>query len=265
MSESRYVFDNAAEQQTRERFAALPRLYDPGTVRHLRALGVAEGWRCLEVGAGGGSIARWLAGAVGTTGSVLATDLDVRALAALAGSNLEVRRHDIVQDPLYETFDLIHARLVLEHLPEREAVLEKLVAAVKPGGWLLVEDVDYISGVPVGQVGAAEHQRTQSVRLREFARRGVDSYFGRHLPERLRAHGLTSVGNDGRVWVMEAGSAGANWFKLSLAHLRSQLVGPDLLTDAEVDEMLRLFDTPGFAAFSPIIVGAWGQKPRREG
>ncbi len=61
MSESRYVFDNAAEQETRARFAALPRLYDPGTVRHLEALEVADGWRCLEVGASAGSIARWQA------------------------------------------------------------------------------------------------------------------------------------------------------------------------------------------------------------
>lgn len=252
-----YVFDAASQA----RIQAAEQLLDEGTIRLLVALGVGAGWRCLEVGAGGGSIARWLAGAVGPTARVVATDIDTRALAAAAGSSLEVRQHDIVRDPLEEAFDLIHARLLLEHLPEREAVLAKLVAALKPGGWLLIEDVDYVSGVPIGQVGAAEHQRTQSVRLQEFARRGVDSYFGRHLPERLRAHGLVSVGNEGRVWVMEAGSAGALWFKLSLAHLRSQLVGPDLLDDAEVDEMLRLFDEPGFAAFSPIIVGAWGKKP----
>jgi hypothetical protein len=85
MIESRYVFDNAAEEQTRERFATLPRLYDPGTIRHLEALGVGAGWRCLEVGAGGGSVARWLAERVGPIGRVLATDIYVGSEHLLLG------------------------------------------------------------------------------------------------------------------------------------------------------------------------------------
>ena len=74
-----YVLDNA-DEQTSARFAALPRLYDPGTIRHLEQLGVGPGWRCLEVGGGGGSIAAWLSDRVGPTGHVLATDLDPRFL-----------------------------------------------------------------------------------------------------------------------------------------------------------------------------------------
>lgn len=70
-----------------------------------------------------------------------------------------------------------------------------------------------------------------------------------------------NVGNEGRVWVMEGGSAGARWFKLSLAHLRGQLVGDGKLSDAEIDTMLGTFDAPEFAAYSPVIMAAWGQKP----
>jgi hypothetical protein len=97
MGEGCYVLDNAAE--ARARFEALPRIYDPGTFRHLAALGVGEGWRCLEVGAGGGSVARWLADRVGPVGHVLATDIDTRFLDALAGPTLEVRRHDVTAHP----------------------------------------------------------------------------------------------------------------------------------------------------------------------
>jgi SAM-dependent methyltransferase len=253
---SRYVFN----ADPRARIQAAEDLLDDGSIRLLSSLGVRQGWRCLEVGAGGGSIARWLAEAVGPTGYVVATDVDTRALELPMQPNVEKRGHDIVHDSLEDGFDLIHVRLVLEHLPEREAVLDKLVAALRDGGWLLVEDVDYVSGVPISELGGAGHEHTQSVRLREFARLGVDPYFGRHLPGRLRTHGLSRVGNEGRVWVMEGGSPGARWFKHSLAHLRGQLVGPGKLTDAEIDEMLAVFDDPGFAAFSPIIVGAWGQK-----
>lgn len=258
---SNYVF----KADPRSRIQAAEDLLDEGSIRLLSSLGVTEGWRCLEVGAGGGSIARWLAEAVGPTGHVVATDVDTRALELPDQPNVERRQHDIVRDPLEDGFELIHARLVLEHLPERESVLDKLVAALDPGGWLLIEDVDYVSGIPISDLGGTEHEHTQSVRLREFAGLGVDPYFGRHLPERLRAHGLSHISNEGRVWVMEGGSAGARWFKLSMAHLRGQLVGPGKLTDAEVDRMLGIFDDARFAAFSPIIVGAWGQKPWSSG
>jgi 2-polyprenyl-3-methyl-5-hydroxy-6-metoxy-1,4-benzoquinol methylase len=94
------------------------------------------------VGAGGGSIAEWLAGQVGPDGRVLATDIDTRFLEQLSHKkNVEVRRHDIVSDSLPErAFDLVHARLVLLHLPERDRVLGRMAAALKPGGWLLTEE-----------------------------------------------------------------------------------------------------------------------------
>src|SRR5262245_60645354 len=89
------------------RLRALEAALDSGTIRFLEALGTCEGWRCLEVGAGAGSIAAWLCQRVGATGHVLATDLDTRFLDALDAPNLEVRRHDITTDELPEgAFDL---------------------------------------------------------------------------------------------------------------------------------------------------------------
>jgi SAM-dependent methyltransferase len=256
-SELQYVFSS----DPRARLQAAEDLCDEGTIRVLTKLGVADGWRCLEAGAGGGSIARWLAEAVGPSGYVVATDVDIRALNSATAPNLEVREHDLVKEALEEgAYDLVHARLLLEHLAERELALAKLVRALRPGGWLVVEDVDYVSGIPVSALGAAEHERTQSVRLQHFTRFGVDPYLGRRLPGQLRAHGLVQVGNEGRVWVMEGGSPGARWFKISLAHLRSQLAGPNLLTDAEIDRMLELFDEPEWAAYSPIVLAVWGQR-----
>jgi ubiquinone/menaquinone biosynthesis C-methylase UbiE len=134
VSDTRYVFDNA-HGETRERFPALSDLYDEETIRCLQALGVVAGSQCLEVAAGGGSIARWLASQVGTDGRVLATDLDTRFLESLDDPALEVRRHDIAREHLPDSaFDLVHARLILVHLPERELALAKMVGALKPGG-----------------------------------------------------------------------------------------------------------------------------------
>jgi SAM-dependent methyltransferase len=254
-----YVF----EQDEYDRIHAAEDLCDAGTKRLIEQFGIGAGATCLEAGAGGGSIAQWLCGLVGATGRVVATDLDVRALGELAGDNLEVRCHNIVSDELEEeAYDLVHARLFLEHLPERDAVLEKLVRALRPGGWIVLESVDYGAAVPVSELGAAEHAHSQAIRLEEFTKLGLNLYLGRELPARLRALGLVEVGNEGRVFVMEGGSPGARWFRLSLAHLRGRLVGPGLLSDAEVDRMLELFDDPEWAAYSPIILGAWGRRPR---
>lgn len=146
--QSRYLLDNATREAP-ARFAALSALFDPGTIRHLQGRGVGPGWYCLEVGGGSGSIATWLADRVGATGRVLATDIDPRFLESLNLPNLEVRRHDIAADPLPETaFDLVHARLVLMHLSEREKAMARMISALKPGGWLIDEEFDCFSLLP---------------------------------------------------------------------------------------------------------------------
>src|SRR5215213_8379777 len=142
---TQYVFDNA-KQQAAQRFNALAELYDPITTRHLDAIGVEEGWHCLEIGGGSGTIATWLAHRVTPSGRVLVTDIDPRHLTAVGElrlPNLEVQRHDIAVDPLPErAFELIHERLVLIHVRDRAAALHTMVQALKPGGWLVVEDFD---------------------------------------------------------------------------------------------------------------------------
>src|SRR5215469_1648889 len=132
-----YLLANSG-RETGSRFAALSDLFDSVTIHHLQKCGVKCGWHCLEVGAGGGSIARWLADRVGRTGRVLATDIDIRFLEPLKSPNLEVLRHNIALDSLPQgVFDLVHARLVLLHLPQRENALEHMISGLKPGGWIV--------------------------------------------------------------------------------------------------------------------------------
>ena len=127
--EQAYAFGNAVPAQL-ERLRTLEALFDPGTFANLEALGPATGWRCLEIGAGGGSVARRLCARAGPTGSVLATDLDPRFLEGLSAPNLEVRIHDVLADELpADEFDLIHLRMVLMWLPRPDVALERLVTA----------------------------------------------------------------------------------------------------------------------------------------
>ena len=108
-----------------ERLCLLETIFDPAS-RRVRSM-VQPGWRCLEIGAGRGSMAVWLAQQVGEKGRVVATDIDVTYLERLNLPNLEVRRHNILEDPI-ETlslglFDMVSLRLVLFWLVGRKAVL----------------------------------------------------------------------------------------------------------------------------------------------
>ena len=135
-----------------ERLDLLEQIYDP--ISRLRRGLVQPGWRCLEVGAGRGSMAAWLADQVGATGHVVATDVDTRYLSRLELPNLEVIEHNILEDPIDVlrpgSFDLVCSRLMLFHLKGRqEQAIRQMAACLRPGGWLLDEDADWGTATPV--------------------------------------------------------------------------------------------------------------------
>lgn len=248
-----YVFDNAADQ-TRTRFDALEQIFDEGTIRHIAARGIGEGCTCLEIGAGGGSIAAWLAQRVGPTGRILATDVDTRFLEMLCVPNLEVRRHSVAVDPLpVAAFDLVHARLVLMHLRERTTVLQRIIAALKPGGWLVVEDFE------AGPSGAAM-SKTQAAMRHVMELEGVDLQYGRALPDQLCAIGLDDVDTEGRTFQWRGGSRGAAMVRANCEQLRDAILNTGLVTAREFDDDVARLGNPTFAMPSPILWAAWGRR-----
>ncbi|MGH9383806.1 MAG: class I SAM-dependent methyltransferase [Vicinamibacterales bacterium] len=145
-----YFGAHADHEAEGARLRLFEQLLDPLTLRRLERLGVAPGWRCLLVAAGRGSIARRLIELVGPTGHIVATDRDVRFLREAKLPAVEIREHDILRDPL-ETgqFDLVHCRCLLMHVSEPNRVLERMTAALKPGGWLFAEEPDDTGAGPV--------------------------------------------------------------------------------------------------------------------
>ena len=261
-STSAYLLDNA-RRETSKRFEALSALYDGDTIRHLENRGVSEGWSCLEVGGGGGSIAAWLAKRVGSTGRVLVTDVDPRYLEFLRAQNVEVQRHNIVVDPLPEgAFDLIHARLVLMHVPEREQVLASLVAALKPGGWLVDEEYDSASLLPDPIANPSEvFLETQRGLMRLFDDRGVGRRWGRLLFGRLRALGLVEVDAEARISTWHCGSTGALMMRANFEQLREVLIDGGYISGQDFDRDIARLDDPSFMMPSPILWTAWGRRP----
>lgn len=263
MTESPYLLDNRKDEAA-DRFEALAALYDPMTAGHFDTLGVGAGWRCLEIGAGGGSIVRHLADRVGPSGRVLATDIEPRFLDPLADlDNVDVARHDAVVDPLPEAeFDLIHARLVLIHIPERLAVLRRLVAALRPGGWLLIEDADAVISSDVCLDPQTDDERLAN-RLRHglmqmLETRGISLDFARSLPRLLRTEGLVDVAGDAflpyapMVRVLE---------RANVLQLQAEFVDHGIATKDELERYLTLLDDPEFLPAGPFVMSAWGRRP----
>jgi SAM-dependent methyltransferase len=264
MGDDEYLFDNRAEQAG-DRFDALGALFDPVTRARLERVGVTSGWRCLDVGAGGGSVARWLADRVGPTGEVVATDLDVRWIEDhLRGPNIEIRQHDVTADPLEpDGFDLIHERLVLVHLATREAVLDKLIGALRPGGWLVVEDFDTAHSIramdPQADDEALGTRLMDGIRTL-LSRRGADPDLGHKLHQMLGSHGLVEVGGDA-YQAHDLGHVTRHLRRANLVQVADDLVAGDIATRPEIDAYLELLASGDVPAPTPVLVGAWGRRP----
>jgi SAM-dependent methyltransferase len=257
-----YLLDNAGREAP-ARFDALSAIYDHDSICHLQNLGVSEGWQCLEVGGGGGSITAWLADHVGSTGHVLVTDIDPHFLQSLSTKNVEVRKHNIVTDQVQEAaFDLIHARLVLIHLPEREQVLARLAAALKPGGWLVDEDFDSASLLPDSTVNPGQvFLETQKAVMRVLQNSGVERRWGRLLFGKMRALGLVDVSAEARMSMWHRGSPGVTLMRANFEQLRGALIEGHHVTEQQFDDDLARLNDPDFMTPSPIMWTAWGRRP----
>ena len=196
LSGPRYVTANAESGPERARLEVLQQLNDAATLRRIDAIGIETGWRCVEIGAGAGSIARALAERAGPQGLVVAADRDPRFLDDFAGPGREVTTHDIMDGPVSPGgFDFAHCRAVLAHVGDIETAVRHVVQSVRPGGWILCEEPDY------GSMEACDPQHRHARDLaafRSLMTQGgrVDGYAGRNVFGALRAQGLGEVEAD---------------------------------------------------------------------
>ena len=264
MSRERYLLSNDAPEAM-DRFTAFTTLFDPATFRHLDGLGLAPGWRCWEVGAGGTSVVDPLSARVGAAGHVLATDINLSWAAGTAGaSNVELLEHDVATGPPPDgPFDLVHARLVLVHVPERDRALATMAAALRPGGVLLVEDADPALQ-PLSCLEEIGPPQELANRIRRgfrqlLAERGVDLAYGRTLPRRLRTAGLVQVAADAAFPVSDPACNALETATINL--IRDQLLDHGIATEDEIARHLANVAAGTLDLAQPPMISCWGRRP----
>ncbi|MFG2577152.1 class I SAM-dependent methyltransferase [Streptomyces sp. NPDC048481] len=233
--------------------------YDDITMARLRALGAGPGWRCLDVGAGTGTVSRRLLEEAGVA-NVLAVDRDTRFLDARPTPGLDVLEADITEPASVPgRFSLVHARFVLMHLPARDRVLGTLAELVAPGGLLVLSDaVDLTSGLTPGTpYSTAMRAMWQGLR----ATIGTDVSWVPSYPRLLRGAGLVSVAAEIHVPPLTPGSPLSRFWADTWERGRTAMTSTGLLDDAGVDAAIRYLDSEDCAALSAGMLTAWGRRP----
>jgi SAM-dependent methyltransferase len=259
--------DHVADDEL-TRLRLIEHFSDPSTFRQLDAIGVTEGARCLEVGAGAGSVARWLSQRVGPAGKVVAADLDVRFLSDISAQNVEVRRCDITRDPIEpSSYDLVHARSVLTHLRDPVAVLQRMTAALRPGGWLMIEDVDNgtVEAADPTHPLAAAFDLCAQARIQFLLAGGVmDLRYGRTLPVHVEALKLADMGNEAVALVGRGRSPMSQLMIQSFQPIDDAMVANGFIGKPTFPDARGAFEDPSFLYRGGLIVAVWGRKPSRD-
>ena len=257
---TQYLLDPAWYAE-RERLNSLTQLYDPGTMALIERLDLPPGARCAEVGAGTGSVAELLARHVGPGGQVLAVDTDTRFLDPLADATITVACQDVTVTPLPPgQFDLIHARLLLEHLPQRDDVLTSLAGALAPGGWLLVEDLDWATAEVIDPPSSVYTRVTGA--CREFMRsRGYDPEYARRLPRCLAAASLADVGAQAVAVSVRADAVrGIPPWELLVAQLAPGLLAGGWIDKTDLGAFTAICRESDSVIFAPLMISSWARR-----
>jgi SAM-dependent methyltransferase len=232
-------------------------------------VGIGAGARILDVGCGGGDVTFELARRAGPGGSVLGLDIDETKLALAqedatgeALSNVEFRRLDITGLEEKNAYDVVYARFLLSHLPDAASALKRLSSALRPGGILILEDVDH-SGC-FCEPGSLAYRHYERLYRLLAERRGVDADIGPRLPRLLIDAGLTGVElNIVQPAAIEGESKLA--VPITLENIAPAILAEKLMPAEELDATIRELralarDKTTLMAF-PRIIQSWGTRP----
>jgi SAM-dependent methyltransferase len=254
-----YILDDASALEY-QRLDLMSKILDPWTQGYLATLGVGSGWRCLELGGGNGSIAEWLCDTVGTSGGVTAIDINPMLLELIPAQNLTVQGMDVRTGELPENaYDLVSCRALLHQISDHApAVLARMAASLKPGGWLLVQEPDFHLAPTTEPEAWAKTWKA----MIEWGRdNGVDWLIGRKLPGMVDTLGLGRARAKTDVQNIRGGDRGALYFRLFFDEVRDRVLGSGLLEAATLKAASALLEDPSYWTQCWMMTGVWARKP----
>jgi len=233
----------------------------------LADVGISMGSICLDVGCGGGDVTFELARAVGPTGRAVGVDLDeiklgiARQEAAQHGfSNITFEARDVTGWEPGEQFDVIYARFLLTHLRDPAALVAALRQKLRPGGVIIVEDIDYRGHFAEPHCGALT--RAVEFYTKLVQARGSDPHIGPRLPRLLRESGLEDVQ---MKLFHPAAFRGAikRLICVTLESIADAVLADGLATEQElqetIEELYSFAHDPHTVLGGPRIFQAWGR------
>ena len=252
----------------RERLRMLARVMQPGTNELFARVGVQPGWSCLDIGSGGGDVTMELATCVGQSGHVLGIDSDQTVVAIAQGeaaarqlTNVTFAHCAAESLEVDNAFDLIYCRFLLTHLPDPADVVEKMMRALKPGGCLVVEDIDFTGHFCYP--ASAAFRRYIDLYDCIVRQRGGDPKIGPRLPSLLLDVNYTDVNVH-----IEQPTALQGETKLiaplTWECIAEELIGANLATPSEIQtvaqELYAFARDPHTLMSLPRIVQTWGYR-----
>jgi ubiquinone/menaquinone biosynthesis C-methylase UbiE len=263
-----YIASNSDLEEERERLRLFEQTWDSTTIRHLGTMRLSSGSRCLNVGAGYGSITAWLAERVGTAGKVVATDLRTE-LHRTVNHPVEIRRHDILHDELESNFyDLVCCRVLLQHVPDPELALSNMFRAVKAGGWILVEEFDSNSVQMVDRNGPYSDVFTnygrETMKLFSEKTHMLDPILARRLRSMFEKLPLRDVTIEGNSFIVRGGEPWARNIKMTYQagwnQVKNILSAEAIKLRESWIEVNKALEDPSFYFVSGTLFAAWGRK-----
>lgn len=185
-----YIFEHQSEEREFRRLQLLEAANDPTTIAMLKEMEIQSGWECLELGAGAGSILRWLGERVGPSGLAVGIDKKTSYLRDFTSAPFQICTGSFLEVPLAHSFDLIHGRYILIHNKSDEEILRKMFSLLKPGGWALFEEPDFTSATLMDREAENSQVRVNRAICQMFVNAGLEPAYALGLPRKLEQLGF---------------------------------------------------------------------------
>lgn len=237
---SAYIFDSNTEQREFRRLQLIESANDPTTMELLEKTGIQEGWHCLEMGPGAGSILRWLGKQVGPTGLAIGVDKKTTYLQDFHAPPFQIYESTFLEVPLAPTFDLIHGRYVLIHNQKDMAILRKMLALLKPGGWAVFEEPDFTSATLLHKKKETSQGCVNQAICQMFVNMGLNPDYALQLPGKLEKVGFQIFMSQSIMHLCPGQSPMAQVMGESALALQQQYCSTGLCTSEDIQHYVSL-------------------------